>query len=278
MLFHTLSAVAVLSAVLPTALAQTHTACQPLNTTNCPDMPALGGNATFSFNQTLYDDLFKKVNAGKVDWSEKGVSFTLAESGDSPQINSDFYMLFGRLEVVMRAAKGSGIISTAILQSESLDEIDWEFIGGNSSRVFTNYYGKGNLMEPPASIRGADYPSVSPFDDFHNYTIDWTKDRIQWWMDGKQLREVKYAEPTGGYHYPQTPMNIRIGIWAAGDESKNGKGVVEWAQGKTDFKEGPFSMVVQEVYAQDYTSAKSYSWNNAKAPVSGNWQDIKVIE
>jgi hypothetical protein len=33
--------------------------------------------------------------------------------------------MFGYFEVVMRAANGTGIISTAILESDDLDEIDW---------------------------------------------------------------------------------------------------------------------------------------------------------
>jgi hypothetical protein len=33
--------------------------------------------------------------------------------------------MFGYFEVVMRAANGTGIVSTAILESDDLDEIDW---------------------------------------------------------------------------------------------------------------------------------------------------------
>ena len=41
--------------VLPAAFAQTWTACNPLNTTNCPVDPALGTNATFNWNGTMAD-------------------------------------------------------------------------------------------------------------------------------------------------------------------------------------------------------------------------------
>ena len=106
-------------------------------------MPALGGNATFTFNDTMSDKLWEEKNAGKVDWSDKGTTFTIKSRGESPMIQSSFYMLFGRLEVVMKAAKGKGIVSSAILQSECLDEIDWEFLGSNTTHILTNYYGKG---------------------------------------------------------------------------------------------------------------------------------------
>jgi beta-glucanase (GH16 family) len=146
MVSFTISAVAALAALLPIAYAQTHTACNPLNTTGCPDMQALGSNATFYFNQTgITSDskVWDKPNNGQIDWDQNGgATFTVARSGDSPMVQSKFYMLFGRVEVIMKAAKGQGIVSSAILQSEALDEIDWEFLGSNTTHVMTNYFGK----------------------------------------------------------------------------------------------------------------------------------------
>lgn len=114
-----------------------------------------------------------------------------------------------------------------------------------------------------------------PQDDFHNYTIDWTKDRIQWWLDGTMVRELLPADALNGKNYPQTPMNIRLGMWAGGDVNNNDPGVVQWAGGQTNFKDGPFTMMVQQVYAKDYTEAKTYSW--ADMDSSGDWQKVKVI-
>jgi beta-glucanase (GH16 family) len=114
-----------------------------------------------------------------------------------------------------------------------------------------------------------------PQEDFHNYTIDWTKDRIQWILDDNILRTLEFGQALGGKNYPQTPMNVRLGMWAGGDVKNNDPGVVQWAGGVTNFGEGPFTMSVQKVYAQDYTSAKEYSWENMDA--SGDWQKVKVI-
>ncbi|KAF1831176.1 hypothetical protein BDW02DRAFT_557424 [Decorospora gaudefroyi] len=270
------SSIALLAGLISTTSAQTHTDCNPLNTTGCPNMQALGGNATFNWNKTgiiQNDKVWRMPNQGKIDWDGYGATFTIERSGDSPTANSVFYMLFGRLEVVMRVAKGKGIISSAILQSEDLDEVDWEF-QGSSPQILTNYYGKGDNT---TADRGENFDlDFVPQDDFHNYTLDWTKDRIQWWVDDKQIRELKYAEAEGGTRYPQTPMNVRIGAWAAGDVTKNQKGVVEWAGGETDFSEGPFTMTVKTVYAKDYTSASEYSWEDMDS--SGDWQKVKVIE
>lgn len=270
------SGLALLAALLPTALAQTHTDCNPLNTTGCPSMQALGGNATFNFNKTGIpsdDKIWKKQNQGKIDWSEKGATFTIERSGDAPMVQSKFYMLFGRFEVIMRAASGKGIVSSAILQSEALDEVDWEFLGSNQTHVLTNYFGKGNTT---SFDRGEEFRmDKAPQDGFHNYTIDWTKERIQWWLDGKMLRELVPAQALGGRNYPQTPMNIRMGSWAGGDKNNNDPGVVEWAGGETNFDQGPFIMTVSSIYAKDYTEGAEYSWEDMDS--SGSWELVKVI-
>jgi hypothetical protein len=272
-----LSTVALLATLLPTTLAQTHTLCNPLNTTGCPDMPALGGNATFEFNETWNPEIWEKKNQGDVKWTNNGTAFTIARRKDAPYIQSSFYLFFGRLEISLRAAHGQGIISSAILQSECLDEIDWEFKGGNTTAVATNYYGKGNdkIVEGEPA-RGKDFIMKSPpQDDFHNYTIDWTKERIQWWVDGEMLRELKFDEAKGGKEYPQTPMNIRIGAWSGGDKENNLEDTVKWAGGETNFDDAPWTMMVQSVYAKDYTSAKTYSWADMDA--SGSFEKVKVI-
>ncbi|KAJ4334696.1 hypothetical protein N0V95_009109 [Ascochyta clinopodiicola] len=273
----TLPTLALLASVLPTAWAQTHTACNPLNTTGCPNMQALGGNATFYWNKTgISSDgkIWKKQNQGTIDWSEdaKGATFTVERSGDSPMVQSKFYMMFGRFEVVMKAAKGKGIVSSAILQSEALDEIDWEFLGSNDTHALTNYFGKGNTT---SFDRGKEYEMDAPQDKFHNYTIDWTEERIQWILDDKVLRELFPKDALDGKNYPQTPMNIRMGIWAGGDVNQNDPGVVEWAGGETDFKEGPFTMTVQTIYAKDYTQGAEYSWEDMDS--SGSYEKVKVI-
>jgi len=271
-----LSTAALIAGLISTTTAQTHTDCNPLNTTGCPDMEALGGNATFNWNKTGIpnnDKIWRMPNQGKIDWNEKGATFAIERSGDSPTANSVFYMLFGRLEVVMKVATGKGIISSAILQSEALDEIDWEF-RGDDKMILTNYFGKGDTE---TYDRGKDFDlGFAPQDDYHNYTIDWTKDRIKWYVDDKEVRELTPEEAKNGTRYPQTPMNIRLGSWAAGDPNKNDPGVIEWAGGVTDFDKSPYIMTIQSVYAEDYTKAAKYSWEGMDA--SGDWETVKVIQ
>lgn len=57
--------------------------------------------------------------------TDLGAKFTISEQGDAPTIESEFYIFFGHVDVKMRAANGTGIVSTWILESDDLDEIDW---------------------------------------------------------------------------------------------------------------------------------------------------------
>src|SRR4051794_20869156 len=106
----------------------------------CPPDPALGGTAVFDFTKGA-SDRFTAMGAPTYDG--KGASFTVAKSGDAPTLTSNFYIMFGHVDFILKAAPGTGIVSSAVLQSDCLDEIDWEWLGGNNNQVQTNYFGKG---------------------------------------------------------------------------------------------------------------------------------------
>lgn len=93
-------------------------------------------------------------------------------------------------------------------------------------------------------------------------------------IDNNNVRTITYEESDGnGKFFPQTPMNVRLGIWAGGDP-ENEKGVIEWAGGETDFAQAPFTMTVQNVYVQDFSSAKEYKFGDR----SGKWESIELIQ
>lgn len=71
-------------------------------------------------------------------------------------------------------------------------------------------------------------------DAFHNYTTRWTKDSLEWYIDGNIVRTLAYADANGGKSYPQSPMNVRLGVWAGGDKNNNNY-TVQWAGGEIDY-------------------------------------------
>lgn len=120
--------------------------------------------------------------------------------------------MFGHVEFVIKAAPGTGIVSSAVLQSDDLDEIDWEWLGGDSEQVQSNYFSKGKTT---SYDREEYHANSGNSDTFYTYAIDWTSDRITWSIDGNQVRSLTPAESQN--QYPQTPMQIKVGDWAGGD-------------------------------------------------------------
>lgn len=129
-------AAAALALVIPTVLAQTSTDCNPTEKT-CPNDTGLstssysadftsGSSANASWSAAAYTT---------IDYStSNGATFTIAKSGQAPTIETDFYIFGGRIDVTMKAATGTGIVSSIVLESDDLDEIDWEFLGGSNSK------------------------------------------------------------------------------------------------------------------------------------------------
>ena len=261
-----------LAAILsPTVLAQTFTSCNPLNSTDCPLDTALGvGNYSIDFTTSIMSTTVWNTTAGTINYGSDGAEFTIVNRGDAPTVQTNFNFFFGQAEVWMKAASGTGIISSIVLESDDLDEVDWELMGGNDSFVETNYFGKGNTT---SYTRANYYPIATPQQDFHNYTTDWSAEKIDWYIDGKIVRTLKNEDADGGKNFPQTPMNLRIGIWAGGDP-KNPNGTIEWAGGVTDYTKGPFTMAVKSVRVSDASRGTQYKYGDE----TGSWQSIQVLK
>ncbi|KAI1077440.1 glycoside hydrolase family 16 protein [Whalleya microplaca] len=246
--------------------AQLSTSCNPLNG-SCPADPALGTTYTVDFSTAPPSDVWN-TTAGKIEYDSKnGAAFTIHERGESPTLTSNFYFFFGRTEVWMRAASGQGIISSIVWASDVLDEVDWEFFGGNHTHASTNWFGKG----VQDGHKGGYHPvNGGVQDEFHNYTSVWTKERLDWYLDGELTRTLLAQDANNTEYYPQTPMKLALGIWAGGDSSM-APGTIEWAGGPTDYKE-PYTMYVKSASVKDFTTGKSYKYGDR----SGTWQSIEV--
>lgn len=265
-----------LSSLLPAALllgshvlAQTSSSCNPTKNDSCPADIAFASDYNFNFNTTPSTSLWT-VTAGTVDWTEDGANFTIAKQGDSPTIRTEFYIFGGRVEIWMKAAPGQGIISSVMLLSDDLDEIDLEFLGGNGTAVQTNYFGKGTnnyTWEKDFS------PSGGTINDYHNYTLDWKNTSLEWYIDGEHVRSLTPEEANNTHSYPQTPMRVYIGPWAGGDPD-NAEGTIAWAGGETDYDAGPFTMWVKNCRITDYSKGTSYSYGDS----SGTWDSIQILK
>ncbi|KAI4252039.1 MAG: hypothetical protein L6R42_008142, partial [Xanthoria sp. 1 TBL-2021] len=242
--------------------AQTYTTCNPLTSGSCPADPALGRSVNIDFTDGPSDSFTPQ---GNPTYDSNGASFTVAKPGDSPQLTSKWYIMFGHVEFQVKPAPGVGIVSSAVLQSDALDEIDWEWVGGDNNQAQSNYFSKGQTT---TYNRGAFHPDPNNQASFRTYTIDWTAAQIAWQIDGKTVRTLTPEGAQG--QYPQTPMMVKMGSWSGGD-SANQPGTIAWAGGPTAYGNGPFSMVVKSVTVTDYSTGTQYSYSGT----TGTWQSIQ---
>jgi len=263
---HGLGAVAA-SALLSSAAAQTWTSCNPLTAT-CPANTGLGMTIDVDFTKGAVNS-FVASGGGTVSYDRSnGATFTVSRSGDAPQLASVFYIMFGRVEMTFKAAHGAGIVSSFVLQSDDLDEIDWEWLGADANEVQSNYFGKGLTT---TYNRGAFHSTPENQNSFHTYVVDWDAQRIVWTVDGTVVRQLGYNDAEMGAQYPQTPMQVKFGAWSGGDPS-NAPGTIEWARGPTDYSKGPFSMNVKHIKITDYSTGSKYTYGDN----TGRWQSINA--
>jgi hypothetical protein len=89
-------------------------------------------------------------------------------------------------------------------------------------------------------------------------------------IDGAPVRTVKAADAKG--KFPQTPMRLKLGIWAGGDASRT-KDQVSWAGGVIDWSKAPYEAVIDSVKIVNYNPAEQYRYKDQ----SGTWQSIDII-
>jgi beta-glucanase (GH16 family) len=268
------AAMALLAARLATA--QTFTDCNPLDET-CPAEDAFGSEGAECDFTAGACDAIEELPGTSLDYNNEGAVFSIETETNAPTVASHKRIFFGRLDVELKAAPGVGIVTSVVLESADLDEIDWEWLGGKDYEVQSNYFGKGDTS---TYDRGGFHDVETPTQVYHTYSIDWTAERIQWIIDGAVVRTVKYEEAQGGTRFPQTPMEVKVGTWCAGSSTAP-EGTVEWAGGLTDFSQGPFDAIYKSIKITDYAGGNSATSDNVSEYVysdnSGSWESIEIV-
>ncbi|KAL9623011.1 MAG: hypothetical protein Q9160_002730 [Pyrenula sp. 1 TL-2023] len=251
--------------------AQVQTTCNPILTNGCPGDPALSSTFQWDFTKgqstSFYTDSWwlPFISYDKTN----GATFSITRKGIAPTLTSKFYVMFGRFEIAIKSAAGTGIISDVILQSDDQDEIDLEWVSGQSTQVQTNYYSLRN--RPPVYNQGFTHELKTNLQtDFHAYTVDWNADRILFSVDGKTIRAVNSQNDD---QYPRTPMKVSIGLWAGGDPD-NAPGTIQWAGGATDYSHAPFNMSIKSIKVVDYSTGDSYNYTDT----SGSTDSIIAVK
>lgn len=130
--------------------------------------------------------------------------------------------LFGKIEVRAKLPKGQGIWPAIWLfpfgrEFPRSGEIDiMELVGHKANEVWGHVH-FGN-SETDRSYEGEKFvlDNTTFSDDFHNFSIEWERDKIQWFVDGKLFFTIT-PQTVKQYHYPFNDekfhliLNIAVG-------------------------------------------------------------------
>ncbi|KAI9322526.1 concanavalin A-like lectin/glucanase domain-containing protein [Dichotomocladium elegans] len=155
--------------------------------------------------------------------------------GRGPTFNASTYMRFGRVSATIQSASVGGAITAVILIADNGDEIDFEFLGGDPDHVQTNYFWGREVLY---TVNGGyhDVPGGAVYDNLHTYTIDWSPERIEWYVDGQlvRTREKKdTCDENGVCKFPSEPARVQIGLWDGSIDS----GTAQWSRGPIDWQQ-----------------------------------------
>lgn len=178
----------------------------------------------------------------KADWVYQGepapfkgdVLLTMPKDSPGTVLASTTYMWYGNVKARMKTSRGRGVVTAFILLSDVKDEIDYEWVGVDLEKSQTNYYFQGI----PDYHNSGNISMSDSFNEFHDYEIRWTPDKIEWLIDGKVGRSKDkkdtWNSTTHNWDFPQTPARVQLSIWPGGQAS-NAKGTIDWAGGLIDW-------------------------------------------
>lgn len=176
--------------------------------------------------ETWLTGAFRRDN---VLFDARGMTLTARrdENGVSSHTSAEFQRAgvfgYGRYETVMRAARGTGVVSTFFTHTgEPHDEVDFEILGRSTASVHTNFFAAG--QNGPADVSLA----FDAAEAEHLYAFEWMPGRIAWYVDGVLIREV--SEASSGVRIPTTTGRVMASVWVAKGQ------VAEWV-GEAAFTE-----------------------------------------
>ncbi|RYP10493.1 hypothetical protein DL764_000676 [Monosporascus ibericus] len=242
--------------------------CNPLKTTCSPNKAWPEENYYIDFTKETEPPQNWVIGEYEtVKFTPNGAEFVYAGRKNAPHMWTDFYMLGGRYDVVMKIAPGQGIVSSAVLWSDVQDEIDWEFTGSQHGEkpfpppdgqwtVETNIFSHGKMWDGVTTYQKEAY---KPTEQFHTYSVEWDENHINWYVDNRLTRSFSAKNTPQGFVFPSSPMKLQIGLWGGGDPD-NSDWTVQWAGGEIDFNGLPYTAYVRSVNITNKYPACEYRY------------------
>ncbi|KAJ7269631.1 glycoside hydrolase family 16 protein [Mycena rebaudengoi] len=190
----------------------------------------------FSGDADEYDFILESGNIMNTNTSGGELAMLLTKENGGTRISSTRYLHYGTVTATMKTGRWAGIVTAFITMSNVKDEIDWEFPGNTTTEGQSNYFWQGVVTQP--NHGGFTKGLSDTFSNYHDYTIDWKPDQMNFLVDGKVVRTIKKADTVvdGVSQYPSTPSRIQFSIWPAGTAS-SAAGTVQWSGGLINYQD-----------------------------------------
>lgn len=208
-------------------------------------------------------------NPGLVGFGADGVHVNIKQDPAKPdesissRISTTRYLKYGRVSMVLTAPPLTGIVTTFVTMGPQLpdtrfdmtkvlatgttncvtkcvggDEIDFEILGRLPNTVQTNVFYRGFAE---TGGRGGTNDVPNGVQTKHKYTIDWTKDKIDWLIDDVKIRTYSRTSPEannspnlGGKdaYFPDRAQRVQFALWSKPMNEWAGK-AIQWPTGTT---------------------------------------------
>ena len=186
---------------------------------------------------------------------------TNAKPYKAAEIYSQQTYKYGRYEMRMRVAKGSGVLSTFFTYKNGSEigntfweEIDIEVFGKNNATQWQSNVIIGS-NRPTTKTESVHTAPVSLGDGYNTYVLEWTPLYIAWFVNGGEVRRIN-----GGQFVTSltSRQDIRFNVWAAN--------IAEWV--------GAFDANILPVYQfVNYIEYRPYNTSTSSFTTTGSWRD-----
>ncbi len=142
-----------------------------------------------------------------------GISILTAKPYRGGELRTINTYRYGRYEVRMKSAQGSGVVSSfftyrdywadGYTSSQHWNEIDLEWLGNHDDKVQTNLITQYEWNHE--ELIDVDF---NPHEQFHTYAFEWTPDTVAFFIDEQLVRLDDNYYVDSLYHYQKIMMNI----------------------------------------------------------------------
>ncbi len=162
-----------------------------------------------------------------------------------------FDFKYGRIEARIKVPRGAGVWPAFWMLGNDIDKAGWpncgeidvmEFIGREPFTVYGTLHGPGysGSKSIGGSITLSDGTTVS--DDFHVFSVEWTRNEIRWFFDGKNYKTITRTDiPKGTAWVFDNPFFIILNFAVGG----------KWPGGPDRSTQFPQSMLIDYVRVYD---------------------------